>query len=61
MTVADILRKIYPSGKALSGAKTFLSLCSAFNRAPKPIGFRKVRGNFGAVRATLASSLTSRP
>lgn len=61
MTAANILRKLKASGTALSGAKTFLRLCSAFSRSPKPIGFHSVRGNLGSVRSTLASSLTSRP
>lgn len=61
MTVADILRKLNASGKALSGARAFLRLCSAFNRSQKPISFREPCGNLGSVRSTLASSLSARP
>ena len=61
MTVANILRKLGALGKALSGARAFLRLCSAFNRSQEPIGFHSVRGNLGSVRSTLSSSLSARP
>lgn len=61
MTAADILRSIGSSGKALSGARAFLLTCAAFSCVRKHFGFQGSPGNLRSVRATLASSMSTRP